>query len=81
MTIDETNSLNKKAETIKDGVYSFKGNLWAVKNYKFVAFIAPNGQVLQRFGSFNTQIADFSSIERYEWKKKLMEWLISNQTR
>lgn len=77
MTIDETNLLHKKAETKKDGVYSFRGNLWAVKNGEFVAFIDNKGQVLQRFGAFNTQIGDLSSIERWNWKKKLVEWLRS----
>ena len=77
MTIDETNLLHKKAEVKKDGVYSFRGNLWAVKNGKFVAFINNRGQVLQRFGSFNTQIGDLSSIERWNWRNKLVEWLQS----
>lgn len=75
MTIEETNLLHKKAETKKDGVYSFRGNLWAVKNKKFIAFIDNNGIVLQRFGVFNTQIGDLSSIERWDWKKKLIDWL------
>lgn len=77
MTIYETNLLHKKAETKKDGVYSFRGNLWAVKNGKFVAFIDNRGQVLQRFGAFNTQIGDLSTIERWDWKKELVEWLRS----
>jgi len=75
MTIDETNLLNKKAETKKDGVYSFRGNLWAVKGGNFVAFINQRGQVFQRFGAFNTQIGDFSSIERYNWKNNFLKWL------
>ena len=76
MRIDEINLLYKKAQSKKDGVYSFRGNLWAVKGGKFVAFIRPRGQFLQRFGSFNAQIGDFSSIERRIWKKKLVEWLL-----
>ena len=56
MTIDETNLLHKKAETRKDGVYSFRGNLWVVKSKRFIAFCNNKGEVLQRFGSFNTQI-------------------------
>jgi hypothetical protein len=75
MTFDEIYLLNKKAETKKDGVYSFRGNLWAVKNNNFVAFIDNRGQVLQRFGAFNAQIGNVSSIERWHWKKKLIEWL------
>lgn len=38
MTIDETNLLHQKARSKKDGVYSFLGNLWAVKSNKFLAF-------------------------------------------
>jgi len=75
MTIAEINLLNRKAETKKDGVYSFRGNLWAVKNSKFIAYINQNGRVLQRFGAFDTQIGDLSSTERYTWKKHLSDWL------
>ncbi len=77
MTVDETNLLNEKAKTKKDGVYSFRGNLWAVKSNIFLAFCNNRGEVLQRFGAFNTQIGDFSSVERWNWKKKLIEWLRS----
>lgn len=75
MTIDETNLLHKKAESRKDGVYYFKGNHWAVKNGKFIAFINERGEVLQRFGAFNSKIGDLSTLDRWEWKKKLTEWL------
>ena len=75
MTIDETNLLNEKAKTKKDGVYSFRGNLWVVKSNRFIAFANNRGEVLQRFGSFNSTIGDFSNIERWDWKKKLAEWL------
>jgi hypothetical protein len=77
MTIDETNALHKKAETRKDGVYVFRQYLWAVKNKKFIAFIDGYGQVYRRFGSFNTQIGTFAEIPKWEWKKKLIEWLRS----
>lgn len=75
MTVEETNLLHKKATTKKDGVYSFKGNLWAVSNGKFMAFINPKGEVLLRLGSFNTKIGDLSSIGRWEWRRKLNEWV------
>lgn len=77
MTIDETNLLTEKAKTKKDGIYSFRGNLWAVKSNRFIAFVNNRGEVLQRFGAFNTEIGNFSSIERYNWKKKLTEWMQS----
>jgi hypothetical protein len=76
MTIDETNLLNEKAKTKKDGVYSFRDNLWVVKSNRFIAFANNRGEVLQRFGSFNTTIGDLRNIERWDWKKKLTEWLL-----
>ena len=75
MTIDEINLLNKKAETKKDGVYSFRGNLWVVKNGKFIAYVNQFGKILQRFGAFDTQIGDLSSVERWNRKKILIEFL------
>lgn len=72
MTIDEINFLNKKAETRKDGVYSYKGNLWVVKDRKFVAFADYFGNCYQRFGSFNASIG---KVELYDRKQKLTEWL------
>jgi len=77
MTVDEINLLNQKAKTRKDGVYSFRGNLWAVKSNRFIAFVDNRGEVLQRFGSFNSQIGSFRSIERWNWKKKLTDWMMS----
>lgn len=74
MTIEETNLLHDKAIEKKDGVYSFKGNLWVVKNEKFVAFADYFGNCYQRFGSFNASIG---KVEIYNRKQKLTEWLRS----
>ena len=79
MTIDEANLLHDKAQTKKDGVYSFKGHLWAVKDSRFIAFITPAGEFLQRSGSFNIVIGNLNSIERWHWKKHLIEWLKKNK--
>ena len=75
MTVQETNILHKKAKHRKDGVYNFRGNLWVVKKNNFIAFADYSGKVFQRFGSFNTQIGDLSTIESWDRKKKLIEWL------
>jgi len=75
MTIDETNLLHKKAETKKDGIYSFKGNLWAVRNGKFIAFVNTKGVMLHRYGAFNHQVKDLSNIDKWQWKNKFKEWL------
>jgi len=74
MTIEETNLLHDKAVGRKDGVYSFRGNLWVVKNEKFVAFADYFGNCYQRFGSFNASIG---KVDRYDRKQKLTEWLRS----
>ena len=80
MTIYEVNILHEKAKTKKDGVYSFRGNLWAVKDFRFVAYVDSKGQLLQRFGSFNYVIADLSSLYTSEKKSKLKEWLKAQKT-
>ncbi len=72
MTIEETNLLYEKAKTRKDGVYSFRGYLWAVKNGNFVAFSTYSGECYQRSGSFNVKIG---KVERYDRKKHLIELL------
>ena len=72
MTIEEINILNEKAESRKNGVYSFRGYLWAVKDNKFVAFADYFGNCYQRFGLFNAFIGE---VKRYDRKKKLTEWV------
>ena len=74
MTIEETNILHDKAKMRKDGIYSFRGNLWVVKNGKFVAFSDYFGNCYQRMGSFNASIG---KVESYDRKQKLSEWLRS----
>jgi len=75
MTVDEINLLHKKAKNKKDGIYSFRGNLWIVKSNNFIAYLNNRGILLQRFGSFDVEMGDLSSLERYEWKNKIKEWL------
>lgn len=72
MTIEEINILHEKANKRKDGVYSFRGNLWVVKDSKFVAFANYFGECFQRMGAFNFQIG---KVDRYIRKQKLIEWL------
>lgn len=72
MTIEDLNILHKKAANRKDGIYSFKGDLWAVKNGNFIAYAEPNGTCLQRMGAFNLTIG---VVDRYLRKEKLKEWL------
>ncbi len=73
MTIDEINILNQKAETKKNGVYSFRGNLWVVIDKKFVAYSDPCGNCYQRCGFFNYNIG---KVESYKRKEELKKWML-----
>lgn len=77
MTVDEVNLLNKKAEKLKDGVYTFKGQRWDCKDNKFIAYVKHCGAVMQRLGSFDTQIGNFIDVPRYDWAKELKKWMQS----
>jgi len=72
MTTEETNILHEKAKTRKDGVYSFRGNLWVVKDNKFIAFSNYRGEFFLRYGSFNVGMGHVGDYDR---KKELTEWL------
>lgn len=72
MTVEEINLLQHKAQSRKDGVYSFKGCYWVVKNNNFIAFSEHNGECYQRMGSFNVQIG---IVKRYQVKAHLTQWL------
>lgn len=72
MTIKELNILHDKAKSRKDGIYSYKGNLWVVKNNRFIAYAKPNGECMQRMGAFDFKIGE---VKFYERKEKLKEWL------
>ena len=74
MKTGEINLLHEKAKIRKDGIYSFRGNMWVVKDNKFVAFADYSGNCYQRFGFFNSLIG---KVERYNRKQKLTEWLRS----
>lgn len=73
MTVSELNKLHYKAFEKKDGVYSFKGCFWCVKNGKFLSYIDKRGTFLIRQGSFNMVAGEVK--ERYERRKQLLEWL------
>lgn len=72
MTIDELNILHEKAKGRNDGVYSFRGNLWVVKDGNFIAYATPFGECFRRMGAFNYKIGE---VDRYERKQKLIDWL------
>lgn len=76
MNIRLTKDLIEKAKTRKDGVYSFKGYLWVVKDGQFVAFADYYGNCFMRAGSFNISVG---TVDYFERRKCLTEWLKSTK--
>jgi hypothetical protein len=72
MTTKDVDLLQNKAKSRKDGVYSYKGNLWVVKNNNFIAFADYFGNCYQILGYFTTSIG---TVDKYKAKEKLTEWL------
>ena len=66
--IENSNLVIDKALTKKDGVYSFRGFLYRVKNFR-VTHIAHRGIILERFGNFNIEVGSYQWM--YEAKKML----------
>ena len=54
-TIENINLLHNKAKSKKDGVYSFRGLLYRVKNGRFTHF-AHRNEVFERSGYFNVTL-------------------------
>lgn len=74
MKIDEVNILHEKAKDRKDGIYSYRGNLWVVKNNRFVAYADHFGKCFQIMGMFTVCIGE---VDRYKRKELLIKWLFS----
>lgn len=74
MTIEIVKKLVEKAKCKKDGVYSFKGYMWVVKNKKFIAYSDSAGFCYMSFGVFITYIG---KVDRCDRKKELAKLLIN----
>jgi len=72
MKVDEHNILVEKAKSKKDGVYSYRGYLYVVKNNNFKAFASPYGILYAVIGSFTTQIG---FCQRHDSRTKLLQYL------
>jgi len=73
MKIEITNQIIEKAKTKKDGVYSFKGFKYAVKDNNFVLFADYFGNLYQRAGNFNASLGKVK--EKYNKTKELKRLL------
>jgi hypothetical protein len=54
-TIENLNIIHDKAKVKKDGVYSFRGMLYRVKDHRFTHFTNYQ-EILQRMGNFNVSL-------------------------
>lgn len=75
MTIDTHNLICEKAKNKKDGVYSFRGNLYVVKDNKFLFYADLCGECYQNCYGFTVRIGKVDSLDR---KKELLK-LLKNQ--
>lgn len=74
MRIEVNNILIDKAKTKKDGVYSYKGYLYAVKKNRFIAYADCFGNISSIHGVFHYMLG---KAERHDRRKKLIEYLTS----
>jgi hypothetical protein len=72
MKIDDYILLEEKAKTKKDGVYSWHGYMYVVKNNRFIAYADNYGECFSCHGAFTVSIG---KIEKHDRKKKLTEYL------
>lgn len=75
MTYEDITKLNKRAETRKDGVYSYNSILYAVKDNNFVAFSNYSCELYRRCGSFNLYMG---RVENTWDRKKALIKLLNN---
>jgi|GEM_PF-2943066 len=73
MKQDILNEIIERAKTKKDGIYSFKGFKYAVKDNRFVLFADYFGNLYQRAGNFNASIGKVE--KRYNIIKELKRLL------
>jgi len=76
MKIKDHNCLIEKAKNKSDGVYSYHGYLYVVKNNCFNAFADYFGDIYIVIGIFSVKIG---KCERYNRRKKLLEYLQTNK--
>lgn len=58
LTVDNRNIIVKKAESKSDGIYSFRGVIFRVKNGQATHF-AVDGKILLGIGAANTQVGEY----------------------
>jgi hypothetical protein len=72
MKITEHNELVDKAKDKKDGVYSYHGYVYVVKNHNFIAYADALGNVCSVHGMFHSSIG---KVNRYDRKVELLDYL------
>jgi hypothetical protein len=73
MTIEVHNILTDKAKTRKDGVYAYRGLMYAVKNNRFIAYADYSGNISTLYGVFHRSCG---RVQIWERKKELMKFIV-----
>lgn len=73
MELSILNEIMEKAKTRKDGVYSYRGHFYVVKNKQFIAYADPFGNCFSYLGGIFA--IELGKVDRYDRKKELMKWL------
>ena len=76
MKVDLHNMLIEKAKQKKDGVYSYRGYLYAVKNKTFIGYSDCYGYAFSVNGSFHVGIG---KLVPYDRKKSMLNIFIKNE--
>lgn len=71
MKIDEHNVLIDKAKTRKDGVYTYRGYDFVVKNNNFIGYSDYFGNIYQISYSFHVSLGKVERLNRKDELKRL----------
>ena len=76
MTTDEQSVIIDRSKSKKDGVYSYRGIIYAVNDNHFIAFSDYYGCIYQCFGMFNVQTCTVKSYDRIKTLKNILKHTI-----
>lgn len=76
LTIENQELIYQRAATKVNGIYSFRGVFYAVKDKK-VLYLASNGEIIQPYGNFNVLLGTYG--DKHEALQHLKSLLKVNQ--
>ena len=68
LNIENQNAINAKAKTKADGIYTFRGIDYKVKDGRVVGYAVQvpgqRGEIIQSYGAFNTVVGYYDTAEQ-----------------